>query len=70
MEAAAQGDCPSIDARFQAVLDAVFNQRLQEDAGHQNLQRVGIDMLFHLELGAEANDLDGQIIIGKSQLLA
>jgi hypothetical protein len=53
------------------VLDAVFNQRLQQDAGHQNLQRARIDLLFHAQLvGAKAHHFDVEVVVGKAQLLA
>ena len=69
--AAAQRDRAAMDARLKSMLDAVLDERLQQDAGHQNLERARIDLLFHAQLvGAEADHLDVEIIVGKLQLLA
>ena len=53
------------------MLDAVLDQGLQQHAGHQQLQRVGIDFLHHAQLlRAKPHHLDAQVVVGKGQLFA
>ena len=54
----------------QAVLDAVFHQRLQHHAGHQHIQRVRGDVRFEAQLVAEADHLDGEVVLDEAQLVA
>ena len=71
LEAAAESDDAAGDARLESVLDAVFDQRLQEHAGDGDFERRGIDFLGNGELfRAEAGDFDGQIVVGGGELVA
>ena len=71
LDAAAQGDGSSLQAGLQAMLDAVFDQRLQQHARHQQLQGCGIDLLDHAQLlRPETHHFDAQVVVGKAKLLA
>src|SRR3990170_5846737 len=52
----------------QPVLDRVFDQRLQQHARHDDVERFGADLLHHLELGAEPDDLDVQVLVDRLEL--
>ncbi len=66
LQPAAQRDRAAVDARLKAVLDAVLDERLQQDAGHQNIEGARIDLFFNAQLvGAEAHHLDVEVIVGK-----
>ena len=67
---AAQPDGAAFHFAAQAVLNAVFDQRLQQHAGHQHIQRVVGDLLFEAQLVPEAHHLDGQIIVDEAHLVA
>src|SRR5208282_1086854 len=68
LEAAAQSDRAAVNARLQAVLDAVLNERLQQNAGHQDLERAWVDVFFDAQLvGAEADNFDVEVIVGELQ---
>ena len=51
------------------MLDRILDERLKNHAGHDHVQRVGADVLGHLELGAEADDLDVEILVDRLELL-
>ena len=60
-----------MDAWFEAVLDAVLDERLEQDAGDENFECAGIDLLFHSELvGAEADDFNVEVVVGEAELVA
>ena len=68
---AAQGDGSAMDARLEAVLDAVFDKRLQENAGHEDVERPRIDFFFDMQLvGAEADHLDVEVVVGEAEFVA
>ena len=70
-ELAAQGYGAAVDARLESVLDAVFDERLKQDAGDEDVERVGIDLLFDLQLVcAEADDFDVEIVVSEAEFVA
>ena len=50
--------------------DAVLDNRLQQHARHQHIERCGVDVLHHPQLLPESHHLDGQVIVDKRQFLA
>ncbi len=52
------------------MLDGVFDDGLQDHAGHQAVERVLIDLFQEAQLVAEADDLDGQIVVDERDLFA
>jgi hypothetical protein len=69
-EAAAQRDDAAGDARLEPMLDTVFDQRLEQHAGHRNFQGSRIDFPGNGQFfSAEASDLDGKVIIGGGELI-
>ena len=66
-ELAAQRDGAAIDAGLEAMLDAVFDERLQKDAGHEDVERLRVDFFFDVELvGAETYDFDAEVVVGEA----
>jgi len=62
---AAQGDGAAGDTGLEAVLDAVFDERLEEHAGNGNVQRARIDFLYDAELlAAEADNFNAEVVLG------
>ena len=47
-EFAAQGDGAAVYARLESMLDAVFDERLEQDAGDENVERLRIDFFFDM----------------------
>src|SRR4029453_11172409 len=66
---AANHDPPSADLSRQTVLDRVLDKRLQQHARNDDVERVWADLLDHLQLWTEADDLDVQIFIDGLELL-
>src|ERR1700691_5642954 len=59
-------DLASRESRSQTVLDRVFDDRLQQHAGHERVERLLINFLENLELVApKAEDLNSQITVDK-----
>ena len=70
-ETAAQVDAAAFDLRGQAVLDGILHQRLQQHAGHHDVERSGIQFLPHPQLVApEANHFDIEIVVDELHFLA
>ena len=68
---AAQGDGASVDARLKAMLDAVFNQRLKQDTGDEDIEGPRIDVFFDPQLvSAEAHHLDVEVVVSEAELVA
>ena len=65
---AADRDRARTDLAREAVLDRVLDQRLQDHAGDDEIERVGVDVLDHFQLGTEANDLDVQVFVDRFEL--
>ena len=71
VELAAQGDGAAVDARLEAVLDAVFDERLEQDAGDEDVEGSRIDFLFDVQLvGAEADHFDVEVVVGEAEFVA
>ena len=62
---AADGDGAATDAGLEAVLDAVFDERLEKHAGDDDVQGVVGDFFDDFELFAEADDFDVEVIVGE-----
>ena len=59
-----------MDARLEAMLDGVFYERLEKDAGHGDVERARVDLFFDAEFfRAEADDFDVEIIVGEFELI-
>ena len=57
-----------MDAGLEAVLDAVLNERLKQDAGDEDVERAGIDFLFDVQLvGAETDDFDVEVVVSEAE---
>src|ERR1700761_640954 len=69
LQAAAYRHGASADARLQTVLDAVFNQRLQQHTRHDKLQRVLGDVFHDSQFFAEAHHLDVHVVVRERKLL-
>src|ERR1700674_342795 len=68
---AAQRNAAAFDLRRKSVLDAVFDQRLQQHARHHSFQRRGIEILDDLELvPSKTYDFNVQIIVDELHFLA
>src|SRR3954447_254627 len=52
-----------------AVADGVLDQRLQEQGGHRGITHFGGDVDIHFQAAAEADFLDGKVVIEKRKLL-
>jgi len=73
----ASGGDPGFDADgtafhliAEAVLHGVFDQRLQQHAGNEHIERVRIDVAFKAQLIAEADEFDRQVIVDEFELIA
>ncbi len=67
----AQGDGATADARLESVFDGVFDQGLEQDAGHESIQGVRQDLFDDAEFfTAEPDDFNVEIIVGKTQLVS
>ena len=53
-------DRAAFDEIRDSVDDGIFDQRLQQQRRHENVERVFIDIFFHLDAGAEADFFDGE----------
>src|SRR5690242_20816171 len=59
MKPAAQVNGSAVDLRGESVLDGVLDQRLQEHAGDDGIERSFVEILDHAQLvAAEAHNLD------------
>jgi hypothetical protein len=56
------------DLPGEAVLDRVLDERLQDHARHDDIERVRADLLADAKLGPEANDLDVEVLVDRLQL--
>src|ERR1051326_8029851 len=56
-------DAAAGGARRDAVADGVFDQRLQYEVGHEQVERAGLDGAAHFEPLAEAHLLDFEVFI-------
>ena len=63
-------DASAADLPREAVLDRVLDQRLQDHARHDDVERVGMDLLLDAQLRAEAHDLDVQVFVDRLELFA
>src|SRR5581483_6956164 len=70
LEPAPDTNVSTIHLAAQAVLDAVFDDRLQQHAGNEQVERSGVDVLRKTQLVSEANHLDRHVVIDKRELLA
>ena len=67
-DAAAKGNGAAVDAGFEAVLDGVFDERLEQHAGDDDAESVVGDFFDDAELFAEADDLDVEVVVGEGEL--
>ena len=67
---AADDDAAAAHLPRKPVLDRVLDERLQDHAGHDDVEGVGADLLLDLELRPEADDLDVEILVDRLELLA
>ena len=70
LERAADGDAAFADARFDPVFDRVFDERLQQHAGQDEVERCWIDILLDLQARAKAHVLDVEVLVNRFELLA
>ena len=64
------GDAAAADLARQAVLDRVLDQRLKDHARHDDVEGVGADLLVDLQLRAEPDHLDVEVLVDRLELLA
>ena len=57
-------------ARFDAVADGVFGDGLEDHGGHEQIQGLGLDMVFDGEPAAEAHSFDVEVEIQQLQFAA
>jgi len=70
-QAAAQRNAAAFDLGSKSVLDAVFDQRLEQHAGNHGFERRRIQILDDLELlASKAYDFNVQIIVDELHFLA
>ena len=60
----------AIAARGDGVADAVLDERLQQQVGHERVQRVGVEVVAHGEPLAEAGLLDLQVLGQELEVVA
>src|SRR5690242_8860451 len=71
MKPAAQVNGSAVDLRGESVLDGVLDQRLQEHAGDDGIERRFVEILDHAQLVApEAHNLDVEVVVDELELLA
>jgi len=61
-----QNDGPAPDSFGDAVADRILHQRLDEKAGYKGIFHIWIDSHLNLQRIAEANLLDGEIMVKES----
>ena len=61
---------PGADLAREAVLDRVLDQRLQDHARHDEVDRVRVDVLHHFQLRSEADHLDVEVLVDRLELIA
>ena len=54
--------------RFDAVIDGVFQQRLQQQRRHQRIGRAGFDLPLHDQAIAKTQILQGKVLPGQRDL--
>ncbi len=52
------------------MLDGVFDERLEEHGGDDDVEGVGGDFFYYAELFAEADDFDVEVVVGEVELFA
>ena len=52
------------------MLDRVLDERLQDHARDDDVERAGADLLVHLELRPEPDDLDVEVLVNRLELFA
>src|SRR5688572_13018270 len=67
--AGAHGDLPRRGPGTNAVLDGVFDERLQQKVGDQRVQRLGLDVEYHRQTIAEPRLFDFQVLREEIELL-
>src|ERR1700683_1082255 len=65
-----QPDGATFNFAAQTVLYAIFNQRLQQHAGNQHIQTLGVHLFFKAQLLAETSYFDRKVIFDEVQLVA
>ena len=63
-------DAPAADLAREPVLDRVLDERLQDHARHDHVERLRRDLLVDAELRPEADDLDREVLVDRLELLA
>src|SRR6266536_1739327 len=69
-DARADGDAPSTHLTREAVLDRILDERLQQHAGHDDVECFGADVLDHFQLRPEPHDLDVEVFVNRLELFA
>ena len=67
---AADHDRPRTDLARQAVLDGVFDERLQNHARNDELDRVWADLLANTQLRPEPYDFDVEVFVDRFEFFA
>ena len=67
----AQFDFSAADFRRKPVLQAIFDNRLEQHAGHERFQRGFVDLFHNFQVfAAEAGHFDVQVVVDELQFLA
>src|SRR6185437_11916080 len=69
--AGAKSDGAAGELGGEAMADGVLDNRLQQHAGHEDVEGVGINALFNAEFfRSEAHDLDVEVVVHEGELFA
>src|SRR5207245_10717916 len=63
-----------LDARLpgrpaRAVLEGILHDRLKDQAGHFNIERIGVDLQFCAQAALKTNFHDVDVVLQEAQLL-
>src|SRR4051794_10530334 len=70
LEPGTKPDRSTIELAGETMPDGVFDNWLENHAGHQAVQRVGADLLLEAKFFAEAHHFDREIVVDKRNLFA
>src|SRR5204863_1756719 len=63
VQGGANGNTAASNLCRQAVLDRVLDERLQDHARDDHVERIGVDLLLHPQLRTETHDLDVEVLV-------
>ena len=69
-ERALDRDAAAADLRREPVLDRVLDERLEDEARHDHVERVRVDLLVDVQLRPEPDDFDVQVLVDRLELFA